>query len=91
MGPGLQRERHANRFEEFVIARYAITEGRDDEVSHEHDKVSFVMQADALVYPRTMMVVLQDAAITNLTMVRPFRPQFITFRTPRELSGCHPR
>jgi len=50
MGLGLQRERYANGFEEFVIAGYAITEGRDDEVNHEHDKVSFIAQADALVY-----------------------------------------
>jgi len=52
-------------------AKGNIAEGSYCDVCHEHDKMTFIMEADTLVYPWTMVIELQHAAITDSTMVCP--------------------
>jgi len=44
-------------------------EGSYCDVYHEHDKMTFIIEADTLVYPRAMVVKLQHATITHSTMM----------------------
>jgi len=70
--------------------RYALNDNIDFEQQergqydvHEQHEMSFIVDSNTLVYPGTVMVILQNATVAYLTMVCPFRfglPTFPAFR-----------
>jgi len=64
-----------------LISEQIQSEGGNNEVDHEHDKMSLIVQPYTLVDPRTMMVVLEHACIAYPTMVSSFWSEFFAFPT----------
>jgi len=86
MGPFVV-ESQAQGPEHLLISERTKAKCGQYNVCHEHDEMPFIVDPNTLVYPWTVMVVLQYATVTYSTMVCPLRPDLPTFPTFRGSSS----
>jgi len=53
------------------VAKKRNEKTTDNEIRHEKNEMSFIVQTDTLVYPRTMVIILENAFVANAAMMGP--------------------
>lgn len=61
------------RHEQVWPAKRGKAEGSYNDISHEQGKMTFIIEADTLIYPWAMVVILQHTAVAYPAVVCPLR------------------